>query len=202
MDAQYVWDGYYKTHPQRLIYPDENLVRILEKQDLTQCKRALDFGCGSARHLIYLKQKHITELYGMDISLEVIKKNQALYENIQFLHYEVLMPLPFPENFFDIIICWGVLHYNKKTVREFLLEEFYRTLKPGGLFTGTYRAKNDTHFKDSEVHMAEIDYFEEKEILLELKNKHYKQIQLGYCERTPLGNLQKKIAHYFFLCTK
>ncbi len=202
MNSQHVWDEYYKTHSQRLIYPDENLVRILEKQELTKFSSALDFGCGSGRHLNYLKQKNIKHLYGMDYSWEIIYKNQFFYKDIHFIYYDGISPLPFPENFFDIIICWGVLHYNDSKMRKFLLSEFYRVLKPKGLFTGTYRSKNDTHFQESAVRNAKIYFFDEKEIHRELNAMNFDQIQIGYTERTPLGNLHTKIAHYFFLCKK
>ncbi len=202
MDSKYIWDTYYKTNNHRLIYPDENLVRIIEKQDLTNLKSALDFGCGGARHLIYLKQKNLNQLYGLDYSLEIIKKNQSLFKEIQFIHYQNETSLPFIDNFFDIIICWGVLHYNHSKIRKFLLGEFYRILKKDGIFIGTYRAKQDTHFIESEVHNSEIYFFDDKEVYQELSIMNFNRIQIGYNERTPLGNLDKRIAHYFFLCKK
>ncbi|GIX41883.1 MAG: SAM-dependent methyltransferase [Leptospiraceae bacterium] len=198
---QNVWDNYYKSKNKVLKYPDENLVRIIEKLNVNEWKRTLDFGCGTGRHLLYLKEKKIPELYGIDFSYEVIKNNQKRYPEIQFLFYEINTPLPFKDNYFDAIICWGVLHYNSEDIRNFLLKEFYRILKPDGFFIGTYRAKQDTHFKNSEIKDSEIYFFDENDIYKEL-NKYFKNIQLGYMERTPIGNLKQKIAHYFFSCKK
>ncbi len=199
--SQIVWDEFYKLKKKQLIYPDENLVRIIENNFSLKWQAALDFGCGNGRHLLYLKQKGILNLYGFDFSREVIQKNQTLYSNIHFYYYENTQSLPFKDKSVDLIICWGVLHYNPPHIRKFLLKEFYRILKPSGIFVGTYRAKQDTYFFYSEVKKSEIYFFDKEDIMEEL-NPYFKKIQLGYMERTPLGKLEQKIAHYFFYCEK
>lgn len=196
-----VWDSYYKKNSNILIYPDENLVRIIEKKYCREWQYALDFGCGSARHIKYLKHKKIPYLYGIDFSKEIIQKNKKRFPEIQFIYYNNEESLPFENNQFDLILAWGVLHYNSKDIRQKLLGEFFRLLKKDGLFIGTYRAKQDTHFKYSDVSESKIYFFDEKEIYTELST-FFKEIELGYMERSPLGKLNQRIAHYFFCCKK
>lgn len=200
MDSQKVWEEYYKSTNKELIYPDENLIRIIEKIYNPGWKRVLDFGCGNGRHLFYLKKKRIPELVGIDFSGTVIERNKKKSKDITFLTYNTGHAIPFENNYFDTIIVWGVLHYNPKPVREFLLNEFYRILRPGGYLVGTYRAKTDTHFFKSDVRDSFIDFFDVEDIIEELGN--FSNLQLSYGERTPLGDLFSRIAHYYFVCQK
>ncbi|MCS7204626.1 MAG: class I SAM-dependent methyltransferase [Leptospiraceae bacterium] len=200
MDSQEAWESYYKNTNHNLIYPDENLIRIIEKIYQPSWQKALDFGCGNGRNLRYLKTKNIPFLYGLDFSQEIIRKNQERPAGIVYLHYQNHSHLPFPDDDFDLVICWGVLHYNPKPIREFLLREFRRVLKSDGYLVGTFRSNRDTYFYQSEVKNAFIEFFEEQQIYEELKD--FTDIKLSHVERTLLGDLQTKIAHYLFVSKK
>ncbi len=195
------WNHYYQGTNKLLKYPDENLIRILEKNMNPLWKTALDYGCGQGRHIKLLKEMGFGEIYGIDSSKHIVEKNKILFPYATFIHFNSEHSLPFENSYFDAIIVWGVLHYNSIEKRTFLLKEFNRTLKNHGCIIGTYRAKNDTHFFQSEVKESEIYFFDSESIMKELK-LYFQNIQLGYTERTPLGNLSQKIAHYFFLAYK
>lgn len=199
MENPFIWNQFYSSK-KILKYPDENLVRILEKLNIENWKKVLDFGCGTGRHIKYFIEKNIPEIYGIDYSEEAIQICKKLYPNAN-LYISDSLKLPFQENFFDCIIVWGVLHYNSTEKRNFLLKEFQRTLKKNGYLIGTYRSKEDTHFRNSEVKNLNIFFFEEKEIKQELE-QFFSNIKLGLAIRTPVGNLEQKIAHYFFICQK
>ncbi|MFN3605195.1 MAG: class I SAM-dependent methyltransferase [Leptonema sp. (in: bacteria)] len=194
-----VWNDFYKSK-KILKYPDENVIRIVESLSLPVKSFVLDFGCGSGRHIQFFLDKGFSNLYGMDFSIEAIQICKTLYPQVNFLLFESL-PLSFQNDFFDLILCWGVLHYNDSEMRKFLLKEFYRILKPQAFFVGTYRSKEDTHFASSEMKNSNIFYFDKEEVQRELEN-YFSNIQLGYSVRTPLGKLDQKIAHYFFICQK
>jgi len=57
LPSEIAWNEYYKNNIKILKYPDENLVRVVEKYYNPHWENALDFGCGTARHLLYLKEK-------------------------------------------------------------------------------------------------------------------------------------------------
>lgn len=199
MESQFIWNQFYSSK-KILKYPDENLVRIIEKINTNNWEKVLDFGCGTGRHIQYFIEKKIPEIYATDYSKEAIQICKKLYPNTNLYFFDSV-ELPFKENFFDCIIVWGVLHYNPPEKRNFLLKEFQRTLKKNGYLVGTYRSKEDTHFKNSEVNNSDIFFFDEKEIKQELE-QFFSNIELGISIRTPLGNLEQKIAHYFFICQK
>ncbi|MCX7810311.1 MAG: class I SAM-dependent methyltransferase [Leptospiraceae bacterium] len=199
LPSEIAWNEYYKNNIKILKYPDENLVRVVEKYYNSYWENALDFGCGTARHLLYLKEKNIPNLFGLDFSKEVIDRNKKNFPEIEFIHYENKNALPFKNAYFDLIICWGVLHYNSEEIRRFLLKEFRRILKPNGILIGTYRSKQDTHYKNAANITSEIYFFDENEIQQEL-SLYFKEIEIGFVARTPLGKLHQLIAHYYFCC--
>jgi len=91
-----------------------------------------DLGCGFG-FVSYLfgELLNIKEVYGIDIKddrLSVAEKRlyQALKVNLED---DVL---PFPKDYFDIVISFGVFEHLKFFDNP--IKEAYRTLKPGGLF--------------------------------------------------------------------
>jgi len=95
--------------------------------------RILDVGCGSGRHFI---KKEELKFFGIDFSekmIELAKKNaeeNKIHAELKMMQNE---KIPYPENFFDNIICIAVLHcIETKEKRLILLGEIKRVLKPGG----------------------------------------------------------------------
>ena len=109
-------------------------------------------------------------------------------------------PLPLPDNSLNIVLAWGVLHYNSFNVIQKILNEFKRILKKNNsYFIGTVRANTDTHLSiNKDINFKNILYFDDKS-LTKLLNPHFNKISLGYIERSLLGELDKKICHYIFV---
>lgn len=211
MDSNYtksIWDSHYTKSKSQLAYPDENLVRILAKLpnifNPNSQPRALDLGAGSGRHTILLKNRGF-ETYAIDYSKESIDMIQSSIPEIKAVHNDKL-PYPFDANSIEIIVCWGMLHYNSNEEIEEILKEVKRILKPNGFFIGTIRSDKDTHLRQSSKGNIQLEdlkggfvqLFSEKECLNLLKD--FRNISLGYMERTPMGKLDQKIAHHIFLC--
>ncbi len=194
---QTIWDQFYKTK-KILKYPDENFVRIFTPLNLPKESSILDFGCGTGRHIQFFLNEGFCNLYGIDFSYEAIEICKQLYPKVFFSTINEIS-IQFPMHFFDLILCWGVLHYNDKQNRMALLKEFQRVLKPNSYLIGTYRSKEDTHFTNSQIKTAQFFVFNLEEIHQELSN-FFINIQIGHTTRTPLNQLQQKIAHYFFIC--
>jgi len=195
---QKTWDEHYQKEKARQKYPDENLVRMLGN---LRRGAALDFGCGSGRHIALLHELGFSPIYGTDISqnaVEMCRKDYAyagLFKSNLPSSEEFF--LPFPDEYFDLIVAWGVLHYNGRSSLETILEEFKRILKNGATFVGTLRSTNDTHFvSNPDMEGSEILYFTEEEAK-ELIGAHFHDVQLGYMERIPLGE-NRKVCHWCF----
>lgn len=94
--------------------------------------KILDAGCGTGE-LALLFAKEGFESFGTDISTESLKIAKSTSRKLKipatFRKMDVL-DLKFPENFFDLTICNGVLHHTKDPVLGF--EKLVRVTKPGG----------------------------------------------------------------------
>jgi len=95
-------------------------------------KKVLEIGCGLGAHteaLCRLDAK-VTSIDLATMSVKVTRRRLALKE----LSAEVMEAdaehLPFPDNHFDYVWSWGVIHHSPSTVQ--CAQEIARVLKPGG----------------------------------------------------------------------
>jgi ubiquinone/menaquinone biosynthesis C-methylase UbiE len=99
-------------------------------------KRVLEVGVGAGTdHLQWARSG--AECYGVDLTeaaLEVTKTRFALYGLSSSLKRLDAETLPFPDQDFDVVYSWGVIHHSEKP--EFIVSEIRRVLKPGGVFIG------------------------------------------------------------------
>jgi len=83
-------------------------------------KKVLDCGCGEGRISNFLAENG-ADVVGIDISPETIKvaKEKTANKNISFLVMDA-EKMEFKDNFFDLIVCAGILHHLdiKKTYPE------------------------------------------------------------------------------------
>ncbi|MBI4620205.1 MAG: class I SAM-dependent methyltransferase [Desulfobacterales bacterium] len=96
--------------------------------------RVLDVGCGPAIFIHELLERGC-QVWGVDISHKMIEHaKKILGENELTAKVEFLVGdtehLSFPNNFFDCVLCVGVLEYIDNEKKS--LEEISRVLKPGG----------------------------------------------------------------------
>jgi SAM-dependent methyltransferase len=85
----------------------------------------LDIGCGHGDFLesVYARTPHT---YGIDPDEQALKKNSIIRNTV----LGTADALPFPDNFFDLVVSAWVLEHLDNPERAF--QEIYRTLKPGG----------------------------------------------------------------------
>ncbi|MDZ4727647.1 MAG: class I SAM-dependent methyltransferase [Leptospira sp.] len=199
-----VWDSHYKKPKAKLSYPDENLVRLLSSIKSPNFN-ALDFGSGSGRHIPLLIEKGY-QVSASDSSTESISNLKQLYNTIP-LFLTNKLPYTFPKENFGLIVSWGVFHYNERNVANSILVELYHSLAKGGYLLGSVRAASDTHLKIQNGEMALNDLkggYAETYTLEEMKKflSIFSSFEIGYSERTPLGRLEERICHWFFLAKK
>lgn len=99
-------------------------------------KEVLEIGCGIGTDGFEFA-KNGAKYVGIDLtpsSISLAKERFALF-NIQGLFKEVNAEeaLPFPDNSFDHVYSFGVIHHSPNA--EAIVNEIYRVLKPGGSFT-------------------------------------------------------------------
>jgi len=194
------WDNHYLKDKARLSYPDENLVRLL--RGLPGQGPALDLGCGSGRHVSLLGEFGFAPLYGGDLSVSSVQLCRETYPEADFFSLDAEeFALPFVDSFFEVVVSWGVLHYNDAPTRARMLAEIRRVLRPGGFFLGTLRAAGDSHFKSAgDLKALDVEFFNE-ETTRTLLGEFFESLELGFMERTPLGRLDERICHWFFRAT-
>lgn len=99
----------------------------------------LDAGCGNGRNIQYLMQAgvkvHAADTSGTAI-VKVMQLAKELAPTLPARNFIVsdLAALPYPDLYFDVVICSAVLHFAKdETHFRSIVEELWRVLKPGGM---------------------------------------------------------------------
>ena len=97
------------------------------------------------------------KVYGCDGSAEMIKvcDSKGFAEELSVLDLNDI-PLPFSDNFFDHVICCGVLHFFGDL--EAILKEVLRMTKPGGIFAFTLASQTPT--EETDDHDSRRGYLE------------------------------------------
>ncbi|HHP0358925.1 TPA: class I SAM-dependent methyltransferase [Campylobacter jejuni] len=91
--------------------------------------------------------------YGVDYSKNGIKATQELLD-LHKLKAELKIAsvddIPYEDEKFDGVICYGVLYYNSKEVIEKAAKEIYRVLKKGSMAYVAVRNMDDYRYKNNE----------------------------------------------------
>lgn len=198
MQTSDIWNRHYRTDRSRQRYPDENLVRLLSRlPESLPRNAALDYGFGSGRHLSLLMDAGFQTICGAEVSSVALEAARSDFPELDLRLTSEMASLPWGDGCFEVIVCWGVLHYLSPPAVDHLLREFRRLLAPAGRLFGTLRSERDTHFSHSEVNDSSIRLFSEQEAR-HLLQPHFEDVQLGHMERTPLDATQLRISHWFF----
>jgi len=100
--------------------------------------RILDAGCGEGRNMVYFIRQNFN-IYGIDHNEEAVSMARILGKSINSaFEIENIQPFaiednPFPDHFFDAVMCINVLHSAKDNSAFFnLLDYLIRLLNIGG----------------------------------------------------------------------
>lgn len=127
----YINEGKYPT----LRYRHNYILQMLSEIDIEGNAKILDVGCGPGEMVKDLV-KFNRKIYGIDIADEMVKiakeriSNEFKNSSNVILSQGDIENLQFENNFFDIIICSGVVEYLKDDITW--LQEIKRTLKING----------------------------------------------------------------------
>lgn len=117
---------------ERFRYDTQPFMRQLMEFDNFRGKRLLEIGCGLGTDLIQFARAGAV-VTGVDLtpaSIELVRKRFALEGIPCEAQVADAEHLPFPDNSFDVVYSFGVLHHTPNTQKA--IDEIYRVLKPGG----------------------------------------------------------------------
>ncbi len=95
-------------------------------------RTAADIGCGIGRTLPMLAER-FGKVHATDISSEclaVAENKNACYHNVEYLHADLVSPLPFAT--VDFALCINVLLIASRTKHQAMLANICAAVKPGG----------------------------------------------------------------------
>lgn len=153
MENKSMWEKLHKEARFRPKYPSELVVQFIFrnfKRDGNE--KVLDLGCGAGRHTIFMANENIIP-YGVDISKKGVKHTKDMLKNCGFEGFNNnikcgdFSQLEFKDDFFDGIICYGVLYYSKKEDIKKAVDEIYRVLQKDGKALVVVRNTEDYRFR-------------------------------------------------------
>ncbi|MFW6365750.1 MAG: class I SAM-dependent methyltransferase [Spirochaetota bacterium] len=210
--TQQPWNSHYTRNKSQLLYPDENLVRMLLSsypEDARSGIRACDIGSGSGRHATLLRSLGFHTVISTDISPNACRMTRRL--GISSVECSTLH-LPFGDHSFDLAVCWGSLHYCTASDTKLQIMELNRVLTRGGIILGTLRSENDTFFdrirqtgentylvKTRDLKECEVTFFTPDDLTSLFQG--FTSLSYGIMERTPLGETGR-ISHLFYKAVK
>jgi ubiquinone/menaquinone biosynthesis C-methylase UbiE len=137
---------FHEIHTARFSLPDKNnerLVRGINSEflklppDFLKGKVCADLGCGSAlRCTTDLLEMGAGKVHAIDLDESILEPGNKIlgsnpdYQDRYELNLGSLLDLPYDDNFFDFVICNGVVHHTTDDRKS--LDELFRVLKPGG----------------------------------------------------------------------
>jgi len=102
--------------------------------DVSQ-SRILDLGCGNGSALTLWLAENCGEYIGIDLAEHPINILSDTFQERGFHHARAIamdfLDNPFPENHFDVVYAYAVIHHFKDT--QVVAGELLRVLRPGGL---------------------------------------------------------------------
>ncbi|WP_171056280.1 class I SAM-dependent methyltransferase [Paenibacillus sinopodophylli] len=201
-------------------YPDEEVVSFFNRNK-GKFQKGIDIACGAGRHT-FLMASHGIEAVGVDSSTSSIEyaKATAADKQITNVSFEckLAQELSFPDQTFDVVVVWGLIHYLDLEAQQSTLKEAYRILKDGGQLLCTLRSEQDTRAKEgieTEPNRYSVEYFDAgssdpkktlmyfwDEAAVRAKLSDFQSIELGHRVIEPIGKLGNKTAHWLISATK
>ncbi|MFW5770497.1 MAG: class I SAM-dependent methyltransferase [Spirochaetota bacterium] len=209
------WEHHYQRDRSLLLYPDEQLVRMLkpfvEASGNPGVLRGVDLGCGTGRHVRLLRDLGIKQVAGIDLSHSALVTSRKHIPG--WYLQSSIDQLPFTTSSIHMAIAWGSLHYTDKERTPVMLKEIHRILRPEGYLFGTLRSCRDTHTRRgrhignntwktdrADIHGARMSFFDEEELTSLFSI--FDSFEYGLMERTLIGSMDTRISHWFYRAAK
>lgn len=205
------WEDLHSKERFQPKYPSEHVVRFIFSQFPREINKRdqlkiLDLGCGAGANAVFLAGEDF-QTYATDISetgLKVVEKRLKDNGLKAVLKIADMENQPFPDNFFDGVISFGVFYYNNRDGYQRAVSEMYRILKKGSKALVFSRTTDDYRFgKGKEIEkntfILNIEDTNEKDMLghfldrqeIDIVFKEFNEIIIEKTETT-FSNLKKK----------
>ena len=155
------WLTLHQNKRYRPKYPSEQVVQFVFRNFSRDGKtKILDLGCGAGRHVFFMANENIVP-YGIDFSdggVQYTKETLRDFHMEQYIdNIQVgsLTKLPYRDNFFEGIICYGVLYYLDIEAIKKAVSEMFRVLKPGGKIFLVVRSTDDYRYNSQKQNTDE-----------------------------------------------
>lgn len=130
------WSRFYDSWGCRIFFsPLYTKVEELLTPHLRTASRMLDLACGTGEIIARLAPHYThVEFFGLDLTPAMLDRAKRKTENLHNVHWAVgkADQLPFPENYFSIVLCSESFHHFPKPKET--LQEIFRILKKDGIF--------------------------------------------------------------------
>ncbi len=143
---------YYDTIYSFKDYRNEalELNALIRKYKKSDGNSLLDVGCGTGRHLLYLKKSF--DCTGVDLNEEMLRIARDRVKGVKFIRGD-MMSLSLGAKFDAIVVLFSAIGYVKTYAKlKMTIANFYNMLKPGGvlIIDGWFTRKQ---FKVGKVHL-------------------------------------------------
>ncbi len=127
-------EKWFMNRPQRAERVINRAEKLLSFIDVKEKQNFLEVGCGSGAVSKHVARKYLFNVTGVDIDPDQIKLAQESIDDMPNIHFLATdaTHLPFPDNDFDIVLSFGVMHHISNWLDA--LGEIRRALKPKGYF--------------------------------------------------------------------
>ena len=127
-------EKWFMNRPQHAEQAINRAEKLLHFVNVKEKQNFLEVGCGNGAVSKYVAKKYLLKVSGVDVDpgqIELARENINDIPNIHFLEVDATN-LPFPDNDFDIVLSFGVMHHISNWLNA--LREIKRVLKPKGYF--------------------------------------------------------------------
>lgn len=144
MESDKAWADFYhavRRAGTELTYPSETLVRLFRGSYIVGMPKdyagmsVLDVGCGNGNNTLFLASLGF-RVSGVEINEDIcaaVRNKFGALGLVADVRVGENRSLPFPDNSFDFLVSWNVLHYEGEEARvEDAIAEYARVLKPAG----------------------------------------------------------------------
>jgi SAM-dependent methyltransferase len=153
--TQRIWDKEYEQAPtipsSHRSEPAHALVELTKGWDFP-AKNALDLGCGNGRNAIFLASKgiHVTALDFSQFALNLLPAtdlSSPAFNHIKKVKHDLSGGIPSSDSAFDLVLdSYCLCHFTEHEEQEFLMDEVFRALKPGGHFIKIHLDISDDYY--------------------------------------------------------
>lgn len=127
------WAKYFKVYDVlNMVIPYQELLdTIVDEAKIKKGDLVLDAGCGTGNLSMKCKAAG-AKVIGIDYCIEALDRYKQKDPDAEMFVHDLTKPLPFPDNYFDVVVCNNVLYALGKVNKQKVVREFWRVLGRGG----------------------------------------------------------------------